>query len=159
MKRLLVVLVSVFCLCGCSSKQTMSFTTDDFTLSETNITTKGIMCGSTAEEFKTAYSNCDVSVGVMYNDDSSIQETNINKIIYTNDCRVYLSAICIDDNYMSTKQFMKEHKIDNGLDNWFSNNQDYLKEHTAIYKCLIFTFSNGEVSNIEVYDKDYNEEK
>lgn len=158
MKRLVLIFAMVFCLCGCSSKQT-TFTNNDFALSETNITSKGIMCGSTSEEFKTAYSNGDISVGVMYNSDSTMQESSIDKIDYSKDCRVYLSAISIDGTCMSTKRFMKEHKINDGLDDWFSSNNEYSKEHIAIYKCLIFTFSDGEVSNIESYEKNYNDEK
>ena len=158
MKRLVLIFVMVFCLCGCSSKQT-TFTNNDFALSETNITSKGIMCGSTSEEFKTAYSDFVKTIGVMYSDDSSIKESTIDKIDYDKSCRVYLSAICIDDDCISTNDFIKQNKIKNGIDNWFSENTEYLDSHTVIYKCLIFTFENGNVYNIESYEKNYNDEK
>ncbi|RHR73571.1 hypothetical protein DWW50_03495 [Eubacterium sp. AF15-50] len=158
MKRLVLIFAMVFCLCGCSSKQT-TFTNNDFALSETNITSKGIMCGSTSEEFKTAYSDFVKTIGVMYSDDNSIKESTIDKIDYDKSCRVYLSAICIDDDCISTNDFIKQNKIKNGIDNWFSENTEYLDSHTAIYKCLIFTFENGNVYNIESYEKNYNDEK
>lgn len=158
MKRLVLIFAMVFCLCGCSSKQT-TFTNNDFALSETNITSKGIMCGSTSEEFKTAYSDFVKTIGVMYSDDSSIKESTIDKIDYDKSCRVYLSAICIDDDCISTNDFIKQNKIKNGIDNWFSENTEYLDSHTVIYKCLIFTFENGNVYNIESYEKNYNDEK
>ena len=158
MKRLVLIFAMVFCLCGCSSKQT-TFTNNDFALSETNITSKGIMCGSTSEEFKTAYSDFVKTIGVMYSDDSSIKESTIDKIDYDKSCRVYLSAICIDDDCISTNDFIKQNKIKNGIDNWFSENTEYLDSHTVIYKCLIFTFENGNVYNIKSYEKNYNDEK
>ena len=97
----------------------------------------------------------------MYDDNSSnkTQETTINKVDYSKSCRVYLSGISIDDKCISTKQFMRQNNITDGIDKWFSDNKDYLDKHTAVYKCLIFSFSDGTVSNIESYEKNYNEEK
>lgn len=45
---------------------------------------------------------------------------------------------------MSTNEFIKQNKIKNGIDNWFSENKNYLNKHTVIYKCLIFTFDSWE---------------
>ena len=157
MKKIIIVLLCIFCLCGCSRKN-MSLENNDFVLSDTNTTTKDIMVGSTSEEFKNAYSDFVKTIGVMYSDDNSINESTIDKINYNKSCRVYLSAICIDNNCMSTNDFIKQNKIKNGIDNWFSENTDYLDSHTAIYKCLIFTFENGNVYNIESYEKNYNDE-
>ena len=163
MKKFAVVLIIILCLCGCSATNTNkeTITNDDFVLSDTNITSKGIMVGSTGGEFQTAYSDYDIAVGVMYDDNSSnkTQETTINKVDYSKSCRVYLSGISIDDKCISTKQFMKQNNIIDGIDKWFSDNKDYLDKHTAVYKCLIFSFSDGAVSNIESYEKNYNEEK
>lgn len=107
MKKFAVVLIMILCLCGCSATNTNkeTFTNDDFVLSDTNITSKGIMVGSTGGEFQTAYSDYDIAVGVMYDDNSSnkTQETTINKVDYSKSCRVYLSVISIDDKCISTK--------------------------------------------------------
>lgn len=54
---------------------------------------------------------------------------------------------------ISTKQFMKQNNITDGIDKWLSDNKDYLDKYTAVYKCLIFSFSDGAVSNIESYEK------
>ena len=157
MKKIIIVLLCICFLCGCSQKN-MSLEDSDFVLSDTNITTKDVMVGSTSEEFKIAYSNFVKTIGVIYSDDNSIKESTIDKIDYDKSCRVYLSAICIDDNCMSTNDFIKQNKIKNGIDNWFSENTDYLDNHTVIYKCLVFTFENGNVYNIESYEKNYNNE-
>lgn len=157
MKKIIIVLLCICFLCGCSRKD-MTIEDRDFVLSDTNITTKDIMVGSTSEEFKIAYSDFVKTIGVMYSDDNSIKESTIDKIDYDKSCRVYLPAICIDDNCMSTNDFIKQNKIKNGIDNWFSENTDYLDSHTVIYKCLIFTFENGNVYNIESYEKNYNDE-
>lgn len=157
MKKIIIVLLCICFLCGCSQKN-ISLEDGDFVLSDTNITTKNIMVGSTSEEFKIAYLDFVKIIGVMYSDDSSIKESTIDKIDYNKSCRVYLSAICIDNNCMSTNDFIKQNKIKNGIDNWFSENTDYLDDHTAIYKCLILTFENGNVCNIESYEKNYNKE-
>ena len=60
----------------------MSLENNDFVLSDTNITTKDIMVGSTSEEFKIAYSDFVKTIGVMYSDDNSINESTIDKINY-----------------------------------------------------------------------------
>ena len=114
MKKIIIVLLCICFLCGCSRKD-MTLEDRDFVLSDTNITTKDIMVGSTSEEFKNAYSDFVRTIGVMYSDDNSIKESTIDKIDYDKSCRVYLSAICIDDNCMSTNDFIKQNKIKNGI--------------------------------------------
>ena len=159
MKKTIIILLCICFLCGCSSKN-ISLKNSDFVLSDTNITTKNIKIGSSSEDFKKAYSNIDNGVGVDYFGDNSnsISKNSINEIDYSKKCSIYISAICIDDNCMSTNDFIKQNKIKNGIDNWFSENTEYLDSHTAIYKCLIFTFENGNVYNIESYEKNYNDE-
>lgn len=157
MKKIIIVLLCMCFLCGCS-QGSMSLENSDFVLSDTNITTKNIMVGNTSEEFKGAYSDFVKTIGVMYSDDNTIKESTIDKIDYNKSCRVYISVICIDDNCMSTNVFIKQNKIKNGIDNWFSENTDYLDKHAVIYKSLIFTFEDGKVYNIESYEKNYNDE-
>lgn len=157
MKKIIIILLCICFLCGCSLRDT-SLRSEDFILSDTNTTTKGVMIGSTSEDFKTAYSNFVKNIGIMYSNDNSIKESTIDKIDYSKSCRIYISAICIDGNCMFTNDFIKQNKIENGIDNWFSENTDYLDKHTAIYKCLIFTFEDGNVYNIEFYEKNYNDE-
>lgn len=159
MKKTIIILLCICFLCGCSSKN-ISLKNSDFVLSDTNITTKNIKIGSSSEDFKKAYSNIDNGVGVDYFGDNSnsISKNSINEIDYSKKCSIYISAICIDGKCMSTSEFIKQNKIKNGIDNWFSENTDYLDSHSAIYKCLIFTFENGNVYNIESYEKNYNDE-
>lgn len=159
MKKTIIILLCMCFLCGCSSK-IASLKNSDFVLSDTNITTKNIGIGSSSEDFKKAYSNINNGIGVNYFEDNSnsINKNSINKIDYSKSCNIYISAICIDGECMSTNEFIKQNKIKNGIDNWFSENKDYLNKHTAIYKCLIFTFENGNVYDIESYEKNYNDE-
>ena len=48
MKKIIIVLLCICFLCGCSRKD-MTLEDRDFVLSDTNITTKDIMVGSTSE--------------------------------------------------------------------------------------------------------------
>lgn len=159
MKKTIIILLCICFLCGCSSKTT-SLKNSDFVLSDANITTKNIKIGSSSEDFKKAYSDIDNGIDVDYFGDNSnsINKNNINKIDYSKSCSIYISAICIDGECMSTNEFIKQNKIKNGIDNWFSENKNYLNKHTVIYKCLIFTFDSGNVSNIESYEKNYKDE-
>lgn len=158
MKKVIAILLCSCLLCGCSSKNNY-LQNNDFILSDTNVTTKNISIGSNSDDFIEAYKN--YITYVVYWDNNNNNKSikiNIEDIDYSKQCTIYISSLCIDNKIVDGDNFIKQNKIKNGIDNWFSENTDYLDNHTAIYKCLIFTFENGNVYDIESYEKNYNDE-
>ena len=147
-------IITIF-LFGCSGSKT-TLTIQDYTLSDDASTSKNISIGSSSSEFIKAY-NGYIS-NVMYNNDGYSEREDINKIDYSDFCYVYLPTIFIDDKPYSVDEFMKNNNVDNGLDSWFAENPEYLEKHSAIYRCLVFTFENDEVIYIQSLEKSYNEE-
>ena len=146
-------IITIF-LFGCSGSKT-TLTIQDYTLSDDTSTSKNISIGSSSSEFIKAY-NGYIS-NVMYNNDGYSEREDINKIDYSDFCYVYLPTIFIDDKPYSVDEFMKNNNVDNGLDSWFAENPEYLEKHSAIYRCLVFTFENDEVIYIQSLEKSYNE--
>lgn len=153
-KFILTFLIITIFLFGCSGAKT-TLTIQDYTLSDDTSTSKNISIGSSSSEFIKAY-NGYIS-NVMYNNDGYSEREDINKIDYSDFCYVYLPTIFIDDKPYGVDEFMKNNNVDNGLDSWFAENPEYLEKHSAIYRCLVFTFENDEVTYIQSLDKNYNE--
>lgn len=153
-KFILTFLIITIFLFGCSGSKT-TLTIQDYTLSDDTSTSKNISIGSSSSEFIKVY-NGYIS-NVMYNNDGYSEREDINKIDYSDFCYVYLPTIFIDDKPYSVDEFMKNNKVDNGLDSWFTENPEYLEKHSVIYRCLVFTFENDEVIYIQSLDKNYNE--
>ena len=146
-------IITIF-LFGCSGSKT-TLTIQDYTLSDDASTSKNISIGSSSSEFIKAYNG--YTSNVMYNNDGYSEREDINKIDYSDFCYVYLPTIFIDDKPYSVDEFMKNNNVDNGLDSWFAENPEYLEKHSAIYRCLVFTFENDEVIYIQSLEKSYNE--
>ena len=153
-KFILTFLIITIFLFGCSGSKT-TLTIQDYTLSDDTSTSKNISIGSSSSEFIKVY-NGYIS-NVMYNNDGYSEREDINKIDYSDFCYVYLPTIFIDDKPYSVDEFMKNNKVDNGLDSCFTENPEYLEKHSVIYRCLVFTFENDEVIYIQSLDKNYNE--
>ena len=146
-------IITIF-LFGCSGSKT-TLTIQDYTLSDDASTSKNISIGSSSSEFIKAYNG--YTSNVMYNNDGYSEREDINKVDYSDFCYVYLPTIFIDDKPYSVDEFMKNNNVDNGLDSWFAENPEYLEKHSAIYRCLVFTFENDEVIYIQSLEKSYNE--
>ena len=153
-KFILTFLIITIFLFGCSGSKT-TLTIQDYILLDDTSTSKNISVGSNSSEFIKAY-NGYIS-NVMYDNAGYSERIDINKINYSNFCYVYLPTIFIDDKPYDVDDFMKNNNIDNGLDSWFAENPKYLEKHSAIYRCLVFTFENDEVIYIQSLDKNYNE--
>ena len=153
-KFILTFLIITIFLFGCSGSKT-TLTIQDYILLDDTSTSKNISVGSNSSEFIKAY-NGYIS-NVMYDNAGYSERIDINKIDYSNFCYVYLPTIFIDDKPINVDDFMKNNNVDNGLDSWFAENPKYLEKHSAIYRCLVFTFENDEVIYIQSLDKNYNE--
>lgn len=160
MKKILLISIIfslfLFFFTGCSSSD-QGLTNDDYILSNENITSKGITIGSSSGDFIKAYDGC--IVNVLYADENNnvAKTINIKNIDYAKQSHVALPMLFIDDKPINVKDFNEIYKVNNDINSWLDNNNSFLQEHTLIYKCLIFTFEDGNITNIQLSEKNYNE--
>ena len=152
---LLISCILVFVLAGCSDTN-QQITDKDYILTSDNKTSRNITIGSNSNEFIDAYQGCVLTV--LYADDNSnvVKETDINAIDYTKCCYVYLPAFFIDDKAIDVENFKNKNNITSDLNSWLENNTEYLQKHKVIFKCLVFTFDDGVITNIQKSEKDFN---
>lgn len=150
-----MVLVILISTVGCG-KAKLELSNVDYELSN-NTTSKGITIGSNSDDFVSAYQG--FIVNVWYADDSSntAKEINVNKVDYTKQSHIGLPTFFIDDKAIDVNDFKKKNNIDSDLNSWLEDNTEYLQKHSVVYKCLVFTFDNGIVNNIQYSEKNYNE--
>ena len=151
----LMVLVILISTVGCGNTK-LELTNADYELSN-NTTSKGITIGSNSDDFINAYAG--FVANVWYADDSSntVKEIDVNKVDYTKQSHIGLPTFFINDKAIDVNNFKKTNNIDSDLNSWLESNTDYLQKHSAVYKCLVFTFDNGIVNNIQYSEKNYNE--
>ena len=151
----LMILVILISTVGCG-KTKLELTNEDYNLSN-NATSKGITIGSSSDDFINAYNG--LVANVWYADDSSntAKEINVNEVDYTKQSHIGLSTFFIDDKAIDVNDFKKKNNIDSDLNSWLENNTEYLQKHSVVYKCLVFTFDNGIVNNIQYSEKNFNE--
>lgn len=152
-KIIIALCIISTCLFGCSSNNTLEKM--DYELSNDNTTSKDITIGSSSTEFIKAYNG--YYANVMYDNYNQLDRVNIDEINYSNFCYVYLPVIFIDDKPIDIDDFIDKNNISIGLDAWLVENNEYLKKHSAIYKCLVFTFEDENIINIQSIEKNYNE--
>ena len=152
---LLIFCILVFVLAGCSGTN-RQITDKDYILTSDNETSRNITIGSNSNEFIDAYQGCIVTV--LYTDDNGnvAEEININEIDYTKCCYVYLPTFFVDNKAIDVENFKNKNNITSDLNSWLENNTEYLQKHKVIFKCLIFTFDNGVINNIQKSEKDFN---
>lgn len=151
-KIIIALCIISICLFGCSSNNTLGKM--DYELSNDNTTSKNITIGSSSTEFIKVYNG--YYVNVMYDNYNKSDRANVDEINYSNFCYVYLPTIFIDNKPVNIDDFIEKNNISIELDTWFSNNNEYLKKHSAIYKCLVFTFEEGNIIDIQSLEKNYN---
>ena len=151
----LIVIIILISAIGCGSAN-LELSNADYELSN-NTTSKGITIGSNSDDFVSAYQG--FIVNVWYADDSSntAKEINVNKVDYTKQSHIGLPTFFIDDKAIDVNDFKKKNNIDSDLNSWLEDNTEYLQKHSIVYKCLVFTFDNGIVNNIQYSEKNYNE--
>ena len=159
MKKILSFLLNfcilVFVLAGCSDTN-QQITDKDYILTSDNKTSRNITIGSTSSDFIDAYQGCVLTV--LYADDNSnvAKETDINEIDYTKQSHIGLPAFFVDDKATDVENFKNKNNITSDLNSWLENNTEYLQKHKVTYKCLVFTFTNGVITNIQKSEKDFN---
>lgn len=149
----IITIMVILSLTGCSNSN-KALTLKDFELSD-NTTSKNISIGSSSEDFVKAYNGN--YANVMYGNNNKSEKADINKIDYTHFCYVYLPTIFIDNKPVNIDDFIKKNNISIGLDSWFVENSEYLEKHSVIYKCLVFTFEDGNIIYIQSSEKNYND--
>ena len=152
-KIIIALCIISICLFGCSSNNTL-LGKMDYELSNDNTTSKNITIGSSSTEFIKAYNG--YYVNVMYGNYNKSDRANIDEINYSNFCYIYLPTIFIDDKPVNIDDFIEKNNISIELDAWFADNNEYLKKHSVIYKCLVFTFEEGNIIDIQSLEKNYN---
>lgn len=160
MKKILLINIIfslfLFCFTGCSGSDP-ELTNDDYILSNENITSKGITIGSSSSDFIKAYDGCIVNVLYAGENNNVAKTINIKNIDYTKQSHIALPMFFIDDKPINVKDFNEKYKVNNDINSWLDDNNSFLQEHTLIYKCLIFTFEDGNITNIQLSEKNYNE--
>ena len=81
---------------------------------------------------------------------------DINEIDYTKQSHIGLPAFFVDDKATDVENFKNKNNITSDLNSWLENNTEYLQKHKVTYKCLVFTFTNGVITNIQKSEKDFN---
>jgi hypothetical protein len=134
-----------------------SLTNEDYILND-NTTSKGISIGSSSNDFIQAYKDNDY-LSIIYWDSNSnaYQSIKMNDIDFSKQSFICLESMFVDDKAINIDSFKKKNKIEDNLDTWFTENTDYLKKHSVVYKCLIFSFQNEKVTDIQYYEKNYND--
>lgn len=151
----LTVIAIIIILCGCGNANYLN--NSDFLITD-DITSKNITLGDSSEDFIRAYSDIENDINVRYaNGDNHLSQKKINGIDFSQTCTVNISGIDVDGTCMPVSSFIKKEKIEGGLDNWISQNNDYLNNHNVIYKVLAFSFENNVIVDIRYIEKNYNE--
>lgn len=151
----LTVIATIIILCGCGNTNYLN--NNDFLITD-DITSKNITLGDSSEDFIRAYSDIENDINVRYvNGDNHLSQKKINDIDFSQTCTVNISGIDVDGTCMPVSSFIKKEKIKGGLDNWISQNNDYLNNHNVVYKVLAFSFENNVIVDIRYIEKNYNE--
>ena len=153
-KLFLLFIIISLCLIGCSNSK---LTNDDYILTDDITTSKGIAIGSNSDDFIKAYENC--SVTVLYADDDTNIATSIDikEIDYSKKSHVALPMFFIDNKPIDVNDFNKKYNVKNDMNTWLENNADFLKKHILEYKCLVFSFENKIITNIQYSEKNFND--
>lgn len=151
----LTVITIIIILCGCGNANYLN--NNDFLITD-NITSKNITLGDSSEDFIRAYSDIENDINVRYaNGDNHLSQKNINDIDFSQTCTVNISGIDVDGTCIPVKSFIKKEKIEDGLDNWIAQNNEYINKHNVVYKVLAFSFENNIIVDIRYIEKNYNE--
>lgn len=149
----LVIVLLFIMLCGCGNKNYLS--NNDFVI-DNDTTSKNITIGDSNDKFIDAYSNIENDINVRYaNDNNHLSQEKINNIDFSQSCTVSISGIDIDGTCIPVNKFIKEQKINIGLDDWFNQNSEYLEKHNVTYKVLAFSFENNIITDIRYIEKQY----
>lgn len=116
----------------------------------------GVKSGDGPAAFQKAYGSYTIQVG--YDEpDSSLNTMSIHEIPYDEDIYTIISGFFIDGKPVAEETICSDNQIEvSGLHDLLSSS-DYLRSHEVIYRYLIFTWSDGIITDIDSEELNYNE--
>lgn len=161
-KRTLLVLsiISSILLTACN-KVAATMSTEDYILSEEGATSKGIKIGDSLETFFDAYENHamlisygDEQYTVFHKKDILTEDHTFSTTTFS----LLLPTFFVDNEAYSTDQICETYQVTKENLLSFLNSEDFLKEHSVIYKFILFDFKDGVLENILESSRDFNAE-
>ena len=150
-------------LTGCNEVvETISL--EDYEISATGTTSKGIGQGSSLEEFLNAYGNYEMLIGhedgvysVFHQEDITAKEGK--ELVFTeNTFSLILPTFFVDDVACSTDTLCETYQVTKENLLSFLNSEAFLKEHHVVYQIMICDFTDGTLTQLQTSSRDYNEE-
>ena len=157
------LLLFTLLLSGCNRVlETMRL--EDYEISETGATAKGIGQGSSLEEFMEAYGNYEMLIGhedgvysVFHKEDIMTKEGK-EMVFSDNTFSLLLPTFFVDDVACSTDTLCETYQITKENLLSFLNSETFLNEHHVVYQIMICDFKDGILTQILTSSRDYNEE-